>query len=42
MADEDYETITCVVCDEEKDVEKGTWALDKGMCESCYRKFQGG
>ena len=41
MDDEDYELIECTECGEEKLVEKGTWALDKGMCEQCYCKYQG-
>lgn len=39
---EDYVTITCSECGEEKEVENGTWALDKGMCERCYCEYQGG
>ncbi|MCP1354636.1 hypothetical protein [Aneurinibacillus migulanus] len=42
MLDDDYETIICEMCDEEKEVEKGTWALEKGYCLSCYAKYQGG
>jgi hypothetical protein len=38
--DDDYETIVCKMCFERKSVEKGTWALDKGMCEPCYAKYQ--
>ncbi len=33
--------IICNVCEEEKDVEGGTWALSKGMCERCYCKYEG-
>lgn len=36
---EDYEVIEC---SEEKSVEKGTWALDIGMCAQCYCEYQGG
>jgi hypothetical protein len=32
----DYEEVECSECRELKDVEVGTWALDKGMCETCY------
>ncbi|MFS0562596.1 MazG-like family protein [Terribacillus sp. 179-K 1B1 HS] len=42
--DEDYddcEVIECNMCFEVKAVEVGTWALDKGMCEPCYGKYQG-
>lgn len=39
---EDYELIECSECGEDKYVEKGTWALDKGMCEKCYCAYQGG
>lgn len=35
-----YEVIECVTCGKEKAVEKGTWALDKGMCEPCYDIFK--
>jgi NMD protein affecting ribosome stability and mRNA decay len=38
----DYEIIECSECGEEKQVEKGTWALEKGMCEQCYCIYQGG
>jgi hypothetical protein len=38
----DYEIIECSECNQEKSVEKGTWALDKGMCEQCYCEYQGG
>lgn len=40
--DEDYVVIECIECLEDKEVEKGTWALDKGMCEKCYCKYQDG
>lgn len=40
--DDDYAVIECRECGEEKAVEKGTWALDKGMCEPCYCSCQGG
>lgn len=40
--EDDYEWIDCSECDEHKAVEKGTWALDKGMCEHCYCIYQGG
>ncbi|WP_026593024.1 hypothetical protein [Bacillus sp. UNC437CL72CviS29] len=33
--------IECRICDEEKWVESGTWALDKGMCETCYCEYEG-
>ncbi len=36
------EMIDCEECDKEKAVEKGTWALDKNMCERCYYAYQGG
>lgn len=36
------EMVDCVECDKEKAVEKGTWALDKEMCEQCYCAYQGG
>lgn len=39
--DDIYETIVCRMCFEDKSVEKGTWALDEGMCETCYAKYQG-
>jgi hypothetical protein len=39
---EDYEIIECVVCEEEKEVEKGTYALAHNMCEQCYCIYQGG
>lgn len=39
---EDCELIECVICNEERLVGKGTWALDKGMCETCYCDYQGG
>ena len=39
---EDYEVIDCSECGKTKSVEKGTWALDKGMCEKCYCQYQGG
>lgn len=39
---EDYELIRCSECFEFKYVEKGTWALDKGMCHTCYCEYQGG
>jgi hypothetical protein len=42
MDSSDYETIECLLCEEEKEVEKGTWALAKGMCEPCYCLYQGG
>jgi formylmethanofuran dehydrogenase subunit E len=42
MNDEEYELIECSECGEEKKVEKGTWALDKGICEPCYCIYQGG
>lgn len=34
--------IECKICDEDKFVEAGTWALHHGMCERCYCKYQGG
>ena len=34
--------IDCSECGEERWVETGTWALDKGMCETCYCAYQGG
>lgn len=34
--------IECSVCDEFKDVEVGTWALDRGVCEQCYALYQDG
>lgn len=34
--------IECRVCGEIKDVEVGTWALDKGVCEQCYALYQDG
>lgn len=40
--EDDYEVIECSECNKEKSVEKGTWALDKGMCEQCYCEYQGG
>jgi formylmethanofuran dehydrogenase subunit E len=40
--DEDHELIECSECGEEKAVEKGTYALEKGMCEQCYCFWQGG
>lgn len=40
--EEEYEIIRCIECDKVKKVEKGTWALDKGMCEKCYCIYQGG
>ena len=40
--EDDYEIIECSECREYKPVEKGTWALDKGMCSRCYRIYQGG
>jgi formylmethanofuran dehydrogenase subunit E len=39
---EGYELINCVECGEDKYVEEGTWALDKGMCEPCYCAYEGG
>jgi hypothetical protein len=39
---EKEELIECSECGEEKYVEKGTWALEKGMCEKCYCIYQGG
>lgn len=42
MNKEDYELIECCECGEEKWVEKGTWALEEGMCEPCYCEYQGG
>lgn len=42
LIQDDYEVIECSECNEEKAVEKGTWALDKGMCEQCYCEYQGG
>lgn len=39
---EDYEVIECSECGEEEEVEKGTWAFDKGMCVQCYHDYQGG
>ncbi|MFJ8247379.1 hypothetical protein [Peribacillus asahii] len=39
--DDKYEVIECSECDEEKPVEKGTWALSNGMCEQCYCAYQG-
>lgn len=35
-------TIECSACYMENDVEGGTWALEKGMCETCYCEYQGG
>jgi len=40
--EDDFEIIECSECGEEKAVELGTWALDKGMCEPCYCIYQGG
>lgn len=40
--DDEHEIIECSECGELKPVEKGTWALDKGMCEPCYCLYQGG
>lgn len=40
--DTEYETIQCSECDQLKRVEKGTWALDNGMCEPCYCMYNGG
>lgn len=34
--------IECKVCDKDKWVENGIWALHYGMCERCYCKYQGG
>lgn len=42
ISDVDYIEIECNQCDEEKFVENGTWALDAGMCETCYCAYQGG
>lgn len=39
---EDHELIECSVCEEEKWVEKGTWALDRGMCSQCNCAYEGG
>lgn len=39
---EDVVLIKCSECLKQKYVEKGTWALDKGMCETCYCEYQGG
>lgn len=40
--EEDFEVIECSECGEEKPVEIGTWALEKGMCAQCYCEYQGG
>ena len=40
--EDDYEIIECSMCFRQKSVEKGTWALENGMCASCYRAYQGG
>ena len=46
MSDEEnddcYEIIKCSECRKDREVEKGTWALDNGMCVPCYRAYQGG
>jgi len=42
MTKDNYETITRVVCSEEKDVEKGAWALEKDLREPCYCEYRGG
>jgi hypothetical protein len=42
ITDIDEIEIECNKCDEEKLVENGTWALDAGMCETCYCAYQGG
>jgi hypothetical protein len=39
---EDTTLIKCRECFEWKEVENGTWALDRGMCETCYCAYQGG
>lgn len=39
---EDYEPIDCRECGEYKPVEKGTWAIENGMCERCWCEYNGG
>lgn len=42
LDDDDYEQIICKECLIITNVEKGTYALEKNMCEQCYCKYQGG
>jgi hypothetical protein len=42
FTDDDYKIIFCSECEEIKEVEIGTWALEHGMCERCYCIYQGG
>ncbi|MGH1326185.1 hypothetical protein [Bacillus pretiosus] len=44
VEEEDLEEveIECSECWEDKWVEAGTWALDKGICATCYCAYQGG
>lgn len=41
-SNDNTELLECVRCGLEKEVEKGTWAHDKEMCDPCYMAYQGG